>query len=146
MPTQTVDPITLFGQSPKQLFQREDFRTRGYTLLEEINAYQTNPAFRQSVHDNLSNGIWTPEIVLTDGAEQLPNGYLALRWIRRPTKFRYVNAGSVEDMLTGKEEKAERILETEGEELIYKCPESGFRVPADGLLFDPQTGAAIATV
>src|SRR3989339_1685702 len=93
MPTQTVDPITLFGQSPKQLFQREDFRTRGYTLLEEINAYQTNPAFRQSVHDNLGKGIWTPEIILTDGAEQLPNGYLALRWFRRPTRADLVKQG-----------------------------------------------------
>ena len=103
MPTQTIEPIQLFGQSPQQLLQREDFLTRGYTLSEERDAYQRDPAFRQSIHTNFGKGIWTPEIILTDRAEQLPNGYLALRWIRRPTKFRYVSAGSVEDMLTGKE-------------------------------------------
>ena len=156
MPTQTIEPITLSGQSPQQLLQREDFRAKGYTLLEERTAYQTDPAFRQSVHDNFGKGIWTPELIHTDGAEQLPDGYLALRWFRRPTRAELVKQGlsSRYNAITGetKESQSEqKTWEIDGEEFKYECPPSGFQVPAtsgrfEGMLYHPETGAAVATI
>ena len=117
-----VDKIRLLGKTPRELFQREDFRTRGYTLIEERTAYQKDPNFRRAAHTDAEKGIWTPEAIFTNGAKELPNGCRRYKWVREPS-----------------------------EEFVYNCPPSGYTVPATsgkfkGMLYHPEIGAAVATV
>ena len=137
-----VDKIRFLGKTPQELFQRGDFIRKGYTLAEELEAYRKDPAFRNKVHADYEKGIWTPEVILTDGAKELPNGFFRYKWVRRPNGIY-----AVQNLITEEEE-----IKTEGgEEFSYDCPPSGFRVPATsgrfkGMLYHPETGAAVATI
>lgn len=117
-----VDKIRFLGKTPQELFQRKDFRTRGYTLIGERAAYEKDTTFRQAVHADAGKGIWTPEAILTNGAKELPSEFYRYKWVREPS-----------------------------EEFVYDCPPSGYAVPAasgrfKGKLYHPETGAAVATI
>jgi hypothetical protein len=118
--------------TPEMLF-REGCFENGSTLLEVRRAYFSSPKFRNSIHEGYKEGKWLADFVETDGAQAFPSGHIRVVYVQRPDEI-ILRLGSCKYASEG------------GKRIPYDCPPDGWAVPADGLLFHPETGAAIATV
>jgi hypothetical protein len=132
--TPRVGEIGSFGKSMEDLFKGGQFLGQMYSLVELRRAYHdAKSGFSQSVHGACGKGEWLADVVETDGAKSLPNGFLRVVYVQKPV-----------DVL--KSLKTGAYAVSGGTRLSYDCPKSGFVVPGDGKLWHPATGAAIATV
>jgi len=130
----TMGDIKLFGKSVEDLFKGGQFPDQMYSLVEVRRAYHdTKTGLANNVHNAYESGEWLADVVETDGAKKLPNGFLKVVYVQKPA-----------DVL--KSLKTAAYATSGGTRLSYDCPPIGFAVPGDGKLWHPDTGAAIATV
>ena len=94
-------------------------------------AYE-NPetGLREDVYASWSKGEFFADVTVVNGSGASRRGFVDVSYVKKPRILAVKG----------------RIYPIEGEKMSYRCPPSGWAVPADGHLWHPEIGAAIATV
>jgi hypothetical protein len=136
--------VVAFSTSIEDLVGLGDFPDSMYTLAALRAAYH-NPS-TGIAHDIHSHRISErlADVIDLHGANELPNGFLRVKYIQKPRVALVKTAHTEED--TGDKYTVVSSCSVSGGRVhVYDCPPDGFAVPNDGVLWHPETGAAVAT-
>jgi len=135
--------ISHWGISVEELFNKEIFPQKGYSLLELRRAYHDlSTGLRlesiQPNNDIYARYEWVADVVDTDGAKDLGNGYFRMTYVQKPARCSKVWIDKGDAKMAG-------YAAEDGKRIIYDCPPDGYAIPRDGLFYHPETGAPLAT-